>query len=198
MAASSMKDLASCFGEHAVCVSDVLCFGSVSVSCPLLGAPEPDSRAASSVITALYRVRLISSPTSLELLIRVSWSRSHMGPTFFVGVDSSSSSSSPMTRHLLPKKKGSRSFTTSQAAFSFPLRERLKTAARESHALCVLGGYLVHKAVSLSWDVAFSKYTCSPEPVTNFYLFVSVDGEPALSLRDSVPTVEFSLLSRKE
>nr|CAD1818309.1 unnamed protein product [Ananas comosus var. bracteatus] len=184
-ASSSMKDLASCFGEHAVRVSDVSCSGSsggsvsvsVSASSPLLGAPPvPDSRAAPSAVTALYRARLVSSPAPRELLIRVSWSRSHVGPALSVGVDDSpspSSSSSPMTCHLLRKKKGSRSFTTSRAA-----------------------------SVSLSWDVSSAKYASGPEPVANFYLSVSVDGEPALSLGDGAPAAagaaEFSLLSRKE
>ncbi|OAY64385.1 hypothetical protein ACMD2_15711 [Ananas comosus] len=181
-ASSSMKDLASCFGEHAVRVSDVSCSGSsggsvsvsVSASSPLLGAPPvPDSRAAPSAVTALYRARLVSSPAPRELLIRVSWSRSHVGPALSVGVDDSPSpSSSPMTCHLLRKKKGSRSFTTSRAA-----------------------------SVSLSWDVSSAKYASGPEPVANFYLSVSVDGEPALSLGDGAPAAgaaEFSLLSRKE
>ncbi|OAY68162.1 hypothetical protein ACMD2_26775 [Ananas comosus] len=178
-ASSSMKDLASCFGEHAVRVSDVSCSGSsggsVSASSPLLGAPPvPDSPAAPSAVTALYRARLVSSPAPRELLIRVSWSRSHVGPALSVGVDDSPSpSSSPMTCHLLRKKKGSRSFTTSRAA-----------------------------SVSLSWDVSSAKYASGPEPVANFYLSVSVDGEPALSLGDAAPAAsgaaEFSLLSRKE
>ncbi|XP_020099010.1 uncharacterized protein LOC109717574 [Ananas comosus] len=105
-----MKDLASCFGEHMVCVSDVSCFGSVSP-------------------------------------------RSHVGPTLSVSIDDSffSSSSFPSTMmcHLLRKKKGSRSVTTSRVPSIF-----------------------------LSWDASSAKYMSGPEPVANFYLFVSVDGEP--------------------
>nr|CAD1834702.1 unnamed protein product [Ananas comosus var. bracteatus] len=81
------------------------------------------------------------------------WYRSHVGPTLSVSIDDSffSSSSFPSTMmcHLLRKKKGSRSVTTSRVPSIF-----------------------------LSWDASSAKYMSGPEPVANFYLFVSVDGEP--------------------
>nr|CAD1834971.1 unnamed protein product [Ananas comosus var. bracteatus] len=88
--------------------------------------------------------------------------RSHVGPTLSISIDDSSFSSfsfpSPMMCHFLRKEKGSRSVTTSRVPSIF-----------------------------LSWDASSAKYMFGPEPIANFYLFVSVDGEPTLSLDNGIP-----------
>ncbi|CAD6261034.1 unnamed protein product [Miscanthus lutarioriparius] len=152
-----MKDLVSCFSEHAVRINDVAaCSGS--------GAAEAGGggRApAVSAVTTAYRSRL--SASGKELLIDVTWSRAPDGPALSVAVHEAAAAASrhhrgnaAAPRHL-HKKKGSGTFTAGS---------------------CVVGVF---------WDYAAARYAAAgagPEPTSGFYVAVVADAEFVLLLGD--------------
>ncbi|XP_008777988.1 uncharacterized protein LOC120107807 [Phoenix dactylifera] len=170
----TMKDFASCFSEHAVKVSDASCSGGSGHSSP------PENRSVQSAVTCLYRSRL---STRKEFLIRVTWSRSHVGPALSIGVDDSPSlrdwKPTSMNSRLLRKKKGSESYA------------------------------LGSSVVDLRWDISSAKYGPGPEPTDDFYVAIIVDAQFGLLLGDmsrdyierfeeKIPVAEFSMFSRRE
>lgn len=104
-----MKDLASCFSEHAVRISDVACSGGANAATEAGAAGG--GKAAVSAVTSVYRSRL--SASGKDLLIDVTWSRSPDGPALSVAVHEAASrhrAGAAAPRHL-HKKKGSGTFT---------------------------------------------------------------------------------------
>ncbi|XP_065018787.1 uncharacterized protein LOC135644800 [Musa acuminata AAA Group] len=171
----TMRDFASCFSENAVKISDASCSGSSS------GGLALDGTSVVSAVICVYGVRL---STLKELLIRVAWSKSHVGPALSIGIDDSPSlhcwKPDAMSCQLLRKKKGARSYVSGKSA------------------------------VVVHWDLSFARYGSSgPEPIDNFYVVVMVNAEFGLLLGDmskehirrfgdTIPTAEFSMISRKE
>ncbi|KAF8715482.1 hypothetical protein HU200_027136 [Digitaria exilis] len=157
-----MKDLVSCFSEHAVRISDVACSGSVNAAA---GAPEPSGgagarAAAVSAVTTVYRSRL--SASGKELLLEVTWSRAPDGPALSVAVHEAAAASrhratgtGAAPRHL-HRKKGSGTFTAGS---------------------CVVGVF---------WDYAAARYASGggPEPASGYYVAVVADAEFVLLLGD--------------
>lgn len=167
-----MKDLVSCFSEHAVRISDVACSGSGAANAAAC-APEAaggvgGGRAAPAVsaVTTAYRSRL--SASGKELLIDVTWSRAPDGPALSVAVRETTaaasrhyrgtggSNASAATPRHLHKKKGSGTFTAGS---------------------CVVGVF---------WDYAAARYAAAagPEPTSGFYVAVVADAEFVLLLGD--------------
>ncbi|WVZ85510.1 hypothetical protein U9M48_032432 [Paspalum notatum var. saurae] len=156
-----MKDLVSCFSEHAVRISDVACSGSGAANA-VAGAPEAGGRppppaeaaAAASAVTTVYRSRL--SASGKELLIEVTWSRAPDGPALSVAVHEAAAAGrhpAAAPRHL-HRKKGSGTFTAGS---------------------CVVGVF---------WEYAAARYGAGPEPASGFYVAVVADAEFVLLLGD--------------
>lgn len=158
-----MKDLVSCFSEHAVRISDVACSGSGAANAAA-GSSEPGGgggrAAAVSAVTTVYRSRL--SASGKELLIEVTWSRAPDGPALSVAVHEAAAaawrhraSADAAPRHL-HRKKGSGTFTAGS---------------------CVVGVF---------WDYAAARYAAGggPEPASGFYVAVVADAEFVLLLGD--------------
>ncbi|OEL19746.1 hypothetical protein BAE44_0019235 [Dichanthelium oligosanthes] len=160
-----MKDLVSCFSEHAVRISDVACSGAANAAA---GAPEPGGgggggggrAAAVSAVTTVYRSRL--SASGKELLVEVTWSRAPDGPALSVAVHEAAAASrhrgGAAPRHL-HRKKGSGTFTAGS---------------------CVVGVF---------WDYGAARYNSAgagagPEPASGFYVAVVADAEFVLLLGD--------------
>lgn len=177
-----MRDFASCFSEHAVKVSDSSCRQSItrgSKSSVIASAVDFSVQAS---ITNVYRAQLISSQKE-DLLVKSTWSRTHVGPALSLGVDVD-----PYAHHwnpasidsqLLRKTKGTRSFVSGTSL------------------------------IALHWDYSMAKFPSGPEPLSNFYVVVIVDSEIALLLGDLskdyvkrlegvIHAAEFSLVSRRE
>ncbi|KAM0858653.1 hypothetical protein ACQ4PT_047709 [Festuca glaucescens] len=165
-----MKDLVSCFSEHAVRISDVACSGSAAANAaavaaaaagrPLEGAAGGSTAAAMSGVTTVYRSRL--SASGKDLLVDVTWSRSPDGPALSVAVHDASAAGASRhhrdaaaPRHL-HRRKGSGTFTAGS---------------------CVVGVF---------WDYASARYDGArgPEPVSGFYVAVVADAEFVLLLGD--------------
>lgn len=159
-----MKDLVSCFSEHAVRISDVACSGSGPANAAA-GAPEAGGggRApAVSAVTTAYRSRLSASGKELLIDVTWSWSRAPDGPALSVAVHEAATvsrhraaSGNAAPRHL-HKKKGSGTFTAGS---------------------CVVGVF---------WDYAAARYGAGsgPEPTSGFYVAVVADAEFVLLLGD--------------
>ncbi|XP_062183760.1 uncharacterized protein LOC133887792 [Phragmites australis] len=151
-----MKDLVSCFSEHAVRISDVACSGGANAA-DAAGAVGGGGRgAAVSAVTSVYRSQL--SASGKDLLIDVTWSRASDGPALSVTVHEVTAASchraGAAPRHL-HKKKGSGTFTAGS---------------------CVVGVF---------WDYTAARYGgARPEPVSGFYVAVVADAEFVLLLGD--------------
>jgi hypothetical protein len=100
-----MKDLVSCFSEHAVRISDVACSGSTAanaasvattVSRPATEAGGAGAAVMSGVMT-VYRSRLTAS--GKVLLFDVTWSRTPDGPVLSVAIHDASASSTSLMTH---------------------------------------------------------------------------------------------------
>lgn len=156
-----MKDLVSCFSEHAVRISDVACSGGANATAGAAGPAEGSSggggrAAVMNAVTSVYRSRL--SASGKDLLIDVTWSRSPDGLALSVAVHDATSrhregGAAAAPRHL-HKKKGSGTFTAGS---------------------CVVGVF---------WDYAAARYGAGPEPESGFYVAVVADVEFVLLLGD--------------
>ncbi|KAL6652835.1 hypothetical protein ACP70R_011760 [Stipagrostis hirtigluma subsp. patula] len=155
-----MKDLVSCFSEHAVRISDVACSGGANAAAAAAAEGGERRGAAVSAVTSVYRSRL--SASGKDLLIDVTWARTADGPALSVAVHDAAAASSrhrglaaaSAPRHL-HKKKGSGTFTAGS---------------------CVVGVF---------WDYAAARYAgAGPEPVSGFYVAVVADAEFVLLLGD--------------
>ncbi|CAM0904766.1 unnamed protein product [Alopecurus aequalis] len=161
-----MKDLVSCFSEHAVRISDVACSGSAAVNAAAVAAARPMEAAGGggraavmSGVTSVYRSRL--SASGKDLLVDVTWSRSPDGPALSVAVHEpgaarhhdGGAAAVAAPRHL-HRRKGSGTFTAGS---------------------CVVGVF---------WDYASARYGAGPEPVSGFYVAVVADAEFVLLLGD--------------
>ncbi|WOL00547.1 hypothetical protein Cni_G09260 [Canna indica] len=177
---STMRDFASCFSESAVKISDTSCSGTGSTSDGASSSSVRDSSSSVlSAVTCLYRARL---STLKEVLLRVTWSRTHVGPAFSVSVDDGWNSDPAMNCQLVRKNKGTRSYVSGESV------------------------------VDLHWDISSARYGSSsgPQPIGSFYLVVMVNRELGLLLGDmsdeyikkqfdgTIPTAEFSMVVRKE
>ncbi|KAI5015413.1 hypothetical protein ZWY2020_056803 [Hordeum vulgare] len=185
-----MKDLVSCFSEHAVRISDVACSGSAganaAVAAAAMGPVDGGGRAAGmSAVTSVYRSRL--SASGKDLLVDVTWARSQDGPALSVAVHDAAAASrhqraggaaAAAPRHL-HRRKGSGTFTAGS---------------------CVVGVF---------WDYAAARYGAGPEPVSGFYVAVVADAEFVLLLGDmsrgyverlhgGIPVAESRMARRRE
>ncbi|KAL6841207.1 hypothetical protein ACP4OV_028980 [Aristida adscensionis] len=153
-----MKDLVSCFSEHAVRISDVACSGGANAAAAAEAGGGRGGGAAISAVTSVYRSRL--SASGKDLLTDVTWARSPDGPALSVAVQESAAAASSRHRGAasaprhLHKKKGSGTFTAGS---------------------CVVGVF---------WDYAAARYGAGPEPVSGFYVAVVADAEFVLLLGD--------------
>jgi hypothetical protein len=157
-----MKDLVSCFSEHAVRISDVACSGSSAANAAAAAAGAPEAAGgrapAVSAVTTAYRSRLAAS--GKELLIDVTWSRAPDGPALSVAVHEAAAAAAPRSRAAAPRhlhrKKGSGTFTAGS---------------------CVVGVF---------WDYGAARYAggAGPEPASGFYVAVVADAEFVLLLGD--------------
>lgn len=179
-----MKDLVSCFSEHAVRISDVACSGSAAANAAAAaptGPADGGGRAAGiSAVTTVYRSRL--SASGKDLLVDVTWARSPDGPALSVAVHDAGAprhrAAAAAPRHL-HRRKGSGTFTAGS---------------------CVVGVF---------WDYAAARYGAGPEPVSGFYVAVVADAEFVLLLGDmsrgyverlhgGIPVAESRMARRRE
>ncbi|KAK1324051.1 hypothetical protein QJS10_CPA02g00650 [Acorus calamus] len=99
-----MRDLVSCFGEHAVKVSDSYCSGSSSSPSP---SSHPPRSSVLSAVASLYSVKLSSHK---RLLINLTWSKNPAtGPSFSISVSDAAAAGGGLASPIR-KKRGSRSF----------------------------------------------------------------------------------------
>jgi hypothetical protein len=117
---AGLKDLVSCFSEHAVRISEVACSGSAAANAAAaaMTASRPATEAGGagaavmSGVTTVYRSRLAAS--GKDLLVDVTWSRTPDGPALSVAVhDASASSTSschPAALRHLHRRKASGTF----------------------------------------------------------------------------------------
>ncbi|KAK8969956.1 hypothetical protein KSP40_PGU000847 [Platanthera guangdongensis] len=181
-----MRDFAFCFSEQAVKVAltDASFSGGRSSAtaaatfggCGGAGNRNVSDLSIQTASTCLYKVKL---STGKSLLIKLTWLRSHGGPSLSIVVDHFPELIPPWKSKLLTLKKGAHFFPASSPV------------------------------VALHWDFSAASYGPGPEPIGNFYVAVTVDAEAALLLGDQrgkflekfsekIEVAEFSVVYRKE
>ncbi|KAJ1699655.1 hypothetical protein LUZ63_008167 [Rhynchospora breviuscula] len=180
----TMKDLTSCFSNHAVRVADVACSRSSTVVNRYTFA-TPNNQPNRSTVTSTYITRLTSQQ---EILIRFSWSRNHEGSCLTIKLDDQFYNNSPkrmssrtMSIQLSQEKKGNWTFTWSSYT------------------------------VNLYWDMTAAVYSKSPEPISGFNVFMYINSESVLLLGEvtkgclnqvdligTAPLAQTVMISRKE
>ncbi|XP_020581384.1 uncharacterized protein LOC110025309 [Phalaenopsis equestris] len=181
---SAMRDLTSCFGDHAVKVSDASCSGNTSHT--IFPTSAAGCRSATSHIvstdhpsfqiatTFLFKSKLSSRMN--PLVINLTWSRNHTSTSLSVSFPEFLHSWKPT---FVTKKKGTHSFIASSST------------------------------IILHWDFSAATFSQGPDPINNFYVVVIVNSEFALLLGDQIQNflqkfsqkfqlAEFSMICRKE
>lgn len=181
-----MRDIVSCFSENAVNVSHASCSSySISNNACITSSPTPTPSTQNS-ISSVYK--LVLSSTSKQLLITVTWCRSHsnQGLSISFGDEDPSAVAPPFrlntNSRFFRKKKGTKLLDYSDGSTK----------------------------ITILWDLSNAKYDSGPEPVDGFYVVVLVDSEiglvlghdmaeEAVSKRFKTTTMaKVTLLSRRE
>ncbi|XP_052187299.1 uncharacterized protein LOC127798052 [Diospyros lotus] len=107
-----MRDIASCFGEYAVQVSDASCSSNSNHSCISPGLMP----SIQDAVTCLYKIIL---STQKQLLITASWSKNHMAQGLSMNIGDSPSTAFKLNTNsrLFRKNKGSKSFEFENSQF---------------------------------------------------------------------------------
>jgi len=154
-----MRDMVTCFSEHAVRVSEMTCSSYANQSIP------PNLNLTASVqnaVVCVYKTCLLSAQEH-QFLITATWCRNQLGQgglsISFGDEDDPSSSSSTSFKlstfsRLFRKKKGHKSFEIDSSR------------------------------VEVLWDLSSATYHSSPEPIDRYYVLVMVGSELALVLGD--------------
>ncbi|KAF9591140.1 hypothetical protein IFM89_002095 [Coptis chinensis] len=177
-----MRDIASCFSEYSVTVSDASCSSASNLVCRRPGQAFRHPNLIPSIqnaVTCIYKANL---STQKQILISVTWCRNHIGQglSIKVGDELSSTIKVNMDYRLFRRKKGNRTFESGNST------------------------------VEVLWDLSMARYDLGPEPTDGFYVAVMVDAELGLLLGSmgeelatkkfmtGVSIAKFSLVSRRE
>ncbi|KAL9674807.1 hypothetical protein QQ045_003006 [Rhodiola kirilowii] len=140
-----MRDIASCFGEYAVSVADTASCASSS--------SQTSASPIQNASTSLYNIITLS--TQKNLIINVTWYRTHSNRGLSISFDNSSLQAFKLnTSSMFKRLKGAK------------LIEAKNTK------------------VEVLWDLSAAKYQNGPEPVNGYYVLVMIDSELGLSLGD--------------
>jgi len=154
-----MRDMVTCFSEHAVRVSEMTCSSYANQSIPQNLNLTPSVQNA---VVCLYKTSLLSVQEQ-QLLIGVTWCRNQLGQgslsISFADEDDPSSCSSTSFKlntfsRLFRKKKGHKSFEIDSSK------------------------------IQVLWDLSSAAYHSTPEPIDGYYVLVLVGSELALALGD--------------
>ncbi|KAF3320770.1 hypothetical protein FCM35_KLT14904 [Carex littledalei] len=181
-----MKDLTSCFSNHAVRVADVGCSRSSSII-NKNSYVAPNNKSNRRTVTSTYISRLTSQK---EILVQLTWSRNHDGPILTLQMDDQFYNNSGQK-------------TSSRRAMSIQLSQEKKGNWTSTWGSCT---------VNLYWDVTLAVYsTGSPEPISGFHVVMHVNSEFVLllgevgkghlnpvELHGTKPHAQTYMISRKE
>ncbi|XP_078157653.1 uncharacterized protein LOC144553389 [Carex rostrata] len=185
-----MKDLTSCFSNHAVRVADVACSRSSSSSViNRYSFVAPNNQSNRRAVTSTYISRLTSQK---EILIQFTWSRNNDRPILTVQMDDQFFNNS-----------GKKTSSSSGRAISIQLSQEKKGSWISTWGSCT---------VNLYWDVTLAVYsTGSPEPISCFHVVMHVNSEFVLllgevgkdhlnpvDLHGTKPHAQTCMISRKE
>ncbi|XP_077235862.1 uncharacterized protein LOC143877603 [Tasmannia lanceolata] len=162
-----MRDFASCFGEHAIKVSDASCSGSSTSSIHL--------PAIQNTVSSLYKTNL---STQKQLLVTITWRKNLMGQGLSVHVDDDPSSLCKIDTKSWSfwKKKGTTSFES--CSIKIHVFWDLSLAKYGSGPEPVEGFYVVVIADSelilllgdMGEETARKKFNPNKNPIADFFL----------------------------
>ncbi|XP_021764855.1 uncharacterized protein LOC110729425 [Chenopodium quinoa] len=149
-----MRNIATCYSEHAVRVSDSYCSGPLNKS---YISPK-SSPSIQNVVTCTYKT-LISNQK--RLFVTISWCSKMICQGFFIKISEKMSRVNHYQQgfHQLPKTKGTK--------FIEDFRDDQKKLS-----------------ISVHWDLSAADFEAGPEPIKGFYIVLLVNFQYALVLGD--------------
>ncbi|XP_010690040.2 uncharacterized protein LOC104903662 [Beta vulgaris subsp. vulgaris] len=150
-----MRDMVTCFSEHAVRISETTCSSYINQDQPCLLSNLNLTPSVPNAVVFLYKTTLLSKQK--HFLITVTWCRNQLGQgglNINFGDHPSTSFKLNTFSRLFRKKKGQKSFEIDSSK------------------------------IDVYWDLSSATYQSGPEPVDGYYVVVVVDSELALALGD--------------
>ncbi|XP_022970329.1 uncharacterized protein LOC111469324 [Cucurbita maxima] len=149
-----MRDFVSCFSENAVNISNPSCSSYSNAAAAVVSLPSPSpSSSVKTAVTSLYATTL--SAAQSHLMISVAWTKTHSSQSLAINFTQSPTAIAfhlDTTVRFFKKNKGSKSYDF------------------QSYKIEIL------------WDLAAAIYDGGPEPISGFYVLVTIDSEIALVL----------------
>ncbi|EYU36095.1 hypothetical protein ABFS82_14G235300 [Erythranthe guttata] len=170
-----MRDIRSCVSEYAV--------GVVSdKSCiNIINSPDSSTPSILNSVTCYYKT-LVSTQKQIPM-ITITWAKN--------------TPSSDQSLTIIFGKEEEEEITTFKLNTNPRLFKKLKGTKSIQYCLTT--------KIDISWDLSSARYQTGPEPVSGYYILITIDSEPGLVLGDltrrqpiSKPGTKFSLVSRRE
>ncbi|XP_021860864.1 uncharacterized protein [Spinacia oleracea] len=150
-----MRNIATCYSEHAVRVSDSYCSGPLNKS-----YISPKSNPSiQNVVSCTYKTHISNQK---RLYVTISWCSKMICQGFFIKISEKIPRENHYQHgfHQLPKIKGTKSLQD----FSSDLKKKL--------------------SITVHWDLSAADFEAGPEPIRGFYIVVLVNSRYALVLGD--------------
>ncbi|KAL8029651.1 hypothetical protein ABFX02_14G239100 [Erythranthe guttata] len=171
-----MRDITSCISEYAVeVVSDKSCIN-------IINSPDSTTPSILNSVTCYYKT-LVSTQKQIPM-ITITWAKTK-----------NTSSSQSLTINFGEEEEETTTFKLNTNPRLFKKLKGTKSIEYSSRTT----------KIDISWDLSSARYRTGPEPVSGYYILITIDSEPGLVLGDltrrqpiSKPGTKFSLVSRRE
>ncbi|KAL0534212.1 hypothetical protein IC582_028500 [Cucumis melo] len=160
-----MRDFVSCFSEHSINISHPSCSSYSNAAVAAVSTVvSPPSPSVKTAVTSLYATTL-SAAHNQTMMISVTWMKTHSAQSLAIN------------------------FTQSPAAIAF----KLDTTARFFKKNKGSKSYDFQSSkIEILWDLAAAIYDGGPEPVSGFYVLITIDSEIALILGEIPDSSRFN------
>lgn len=177
-----MRDFASCFSEYAIQVSDTSCSSYTNTSC----ISPTSTPSIQNAVVYCYKTALSSHK---HILTTLTWCKNSLSQGLNIVFGGDNNDTDPSSSSSLKINTNSRLFRKLKGSKSIEFQKF---------------------NIEVFWDLSNARYESGPEPVDNFYVFVTVDSELSLSLgnlseeasikklKPGSKTAQSSLISRQE
>ncbi|XP_038895054.1 uncharacterized protein LOC120083381 [Benincasa hispida] len=148
-----MRDFVSCFSENSISISHPSCSSYSNAAAAAVVSPPSPSPSVKTAITSLYATSL--SAAQNQLMISVTWMKTHSAQSLAINLTQSPAAIAfklDTTARFFKKNKGSKSYDFQSSK------------------------------IEILWDLTAAIYDGGPEPISGFYVLITVDSEIALIL----------------
>ncbi|KAL7127147.1 hypothetical protein ABFS83_14G235900 [Erythranthe nasuta] len=173
-----MRDITSCLSEYAVeVVSDKSCIN-------IINSPDSTPPSILNSVTCYYKT-LVSTQKQIPM-ITITWAKN-----------------TPSSDQSLTINFGDEEQEKGTTTFKLNTNPRLFKKLKGTKSIQLYSTRTTK--IDISWDLSSARYQTGPEPVSGYYILITIDSEPGLVLGAltrrqpiSKPGTKFSLVSRRE